>query len=478
MNKLTLKHELDDTKHSMKKIFLFLILTFSVFKISAQASVIDSLKELLNTTIPDTARVEVLRKLSFYDQTFQNGLDWCTEGLILARKIKYDKGEAACLHQIGNQYSFINNFSMALHFYLEALKIRERINDINGIANSNHGVGIIYYEQGDYRKAISYYEKALVMEPADNYRLGLVYSDFGNSYAQLGIADSALIYYQRSYEKFNLINDKYQFNLTLNGLGNVQFKMGNTELALGYYRQAIRNGIAYNDTLGLSFTNLEIAKLYDAGRQQDSSFFYATQSLFFAQRANVLKNVIASGKLLSKLYKNRNDNDALRYLEIVQAANDSLFNKEKAMQIQNMFFTETERENELAQKEKAAIEERKQNIQYALIALGIVSFIILFFLLSRSIIVTEKWISFFGILGLLIVFEFINLVIHPFLVTVTNHIPVLMLLALVALASLLIPLHHRMEKWIKEKMTEKNKKIRLENAKKTIEQLENATNNK
>jgi hypothetical protein len=29
-----------------------------------------------------------------------------------------------------------------------------------------------------------------------------------------------------------------------------------------------------------------------------------------------------------------------------------------------------------------------------------------------------------------------------------------------------------MEKWIEEKVTEKNKKIRLENAKKTIEKLE------
>ncbi len=456
----------------MKKIFLFLILTFSVFKISAQVPVIDSLNKLLNTTIPDTTRVEVLRKLSLYDQTLQNGLDLCTKGLVLARKIKYDKGEAACLHQIGNQYASINNFSMALHFYLEALKIRERINDINGIAHSNHGVGIIYYEQGDCRKAISYYEKALVMKPVDNYRLGGIYSDFGDSYAQLGIADSALIYYQRSYEKFNLINDKYQFNFTLNGLGNVQFKMGNTELALGYFRQAILNGIAFNDTLGLSFTNLEIAKLYDASGQQDSIIFYAGRSLFFAQRANVLKNIIASGKLLSKLYKNKNEKDALRYLEIAQAANDSLFNRDKTMQIQNMLFNETEREKELAQKERAAIEERKQNIQFALIALGIVCFIILFLLLSRSIIVTEKWISFFGILGLLIVFEFINLIIHPFLVTITNHTPVIILLALVALASLLIPLHHRMEKLIKEKMIEKNKKIRLENAKKTIEKLE------
>jgi hypothetical protein len=78
---------------------------------------------------------------------------------------------------------------------------------------------------------------------------------------------------------------------------------------------------------------------------------------------------------------------------------------------------------------------------------------------------------------LLILFEFINLLIHPFLESVTHHSPVLMLLALVALASLLIPLHHRMEKWIKEKMTDKNKIIRLENARKTIEQLERETTN-
>ena len=463
---------MNDIRHSMKKIYLFIILTVSVYKISAQVPEIDSLNKLLHTTIADTSRVEVLRKLSYYEPSFQHGLDLALEGLTLARKIKFEKGEADCLRQIGNQYLSISNFSMALHYYLESLKIRERIKDINGIANSNHGIGLVYYEQGDYRKAISHYEKALLMQPIDNYRLALVMQDFGRCYTHLDIPDSALIYYQRSYEKFNLINDKYGFNQTLNGLGNVQFKMGNTELALGYYRQAIRNGIAYKDTMTLSFTNLEIAKLYDAGGQQDSSIFYAGKSFFFAKRANVLENVIVSGKLLSKLYKNKNDMDALRYLEIALAANDSLFNREKSMQIQNMFFNETEREIELAEKAKKDSEDRKQNIQYTLIALGIATFIILFFLLSRSIIVTEKWISFFGILGLLIVFEFINLLIHPFLVTVTYHTPVLMLLALVAIASMLIPLHHRIEKWMKEKMTEKNKKIRLENAKKTIEELE------
>jgi hypothetical protein len=47
-----------------------------------------------------------------------------------------------------------------------------------------------------------------------------------------------------------------------------------------------------------------------------------------------------------------------------------------------------------------------------------------------------------------------------------------MLVVLIAIGALLIPLHHKLEKWITKIMVEKNKKIRLEAAKKTIQQLE------
>lgn len=80
-------------------------------------------------------------------------------------------------------------------------------------------------------------------------------------------------------------------------------------------------------------------------------------------------------------------------------------------------------------------------------------------------------------LGLLIVFEFINLLIHPYLITFTNDSPIFMLIVLVVVAALLIPLHHKLEKWIKEKMVEKNKAIRLAAAKKAIEKLEKKSEN-
>jgi NADH:ubiquinone oxidoreductase subunit 3 (subunit A) len=123
--------------------------------------------------------------------------------------------------------------------------------------------------------------------------------------------------------------------------------------------------------------------------------------------------------------------------------------------------SENVRQQRMAAEKIKAEEQRKQNIQYVLIALAIIIFITLFLLLSRTVIVNERLISFFAILGLLVVFEFINLLIHPWLASFTHESPVLMLLALVIIASLLIPLHHRLEHLIKEKMVEKNKAIKI-----------------
>ncbi|MES1226552.1 MAG: hypothetical protein ABUT20_64350, partial [Bacteroidota bacterium] len=152
---------------------------------------------------------------------------------------------------------------------------------------------------------------------------------------------------------------------------------------------------------------------------------------------------------------------------------DSVSNQKKLSEFQNITFSQQLRDIDEQTKAKQAVTERKQNIQLALIAFGIVSFLILFLLLSRSFITNTKMIEFLGVIALLIVFEFLNLLLHPFLERTTHHSPVLMLLALVCIAALLVPLHHRLEKWATAKLVEKNKQIRLAAAKKTIEQLEN-----
>ncbi len=118
------------------------------------------------------------------------------------------------------------------------------------------------------------------------------------------------------------------------------------------------------------------------------------------------------------------------------------------------------------------VEQRRINLQYGLIVIGIITFLILFLILSRSVITNRKAIEFLGIIVLLIVFEFINLFLHPIIGQITNHSPILMLLTLVCIAALLVPSHNRLEKWAVSKLIKKNELIRLAAARKTIQDLE------
>ncbi len=72
-------------------------------------------------------------------------------------------------------------------------------------------------------------------------------------------------------------------------------------------------------------------------------------------------------------------------------------------------------------------------------------------------------------------FEFINLLIHPYLAAAAHHSPVLMLLVLVAIAALLVPFHHKLEHWITHRMIAKNRRLRLAAAKRIVAKLEEDT---
>jgi CDP-diglyceride synthetase len=59
-------------------------------------------------------------------------------------------------------------------------------------------------------------------------------------------------------------------------------------------------------------------------------------------------------------------------------------------------------------------------------------------------------VEFIGHIWLLLLFEAITLFIHPYVEEKTHHAPIFMLLILVIVASLLLPLHHKLENWVNE----------------------------
>ena len=113
-----------------------------------------------------------------------------------------------------------------------------------------------------------------------------------------------------------------------------------------------------------------------------------------------------------------------------------------------------------------------ERLRLSVLAIVIIVFIIAFLLLNRSFIVSQCSVRPLGIALLLITFEYNDQLLHPIISNLTNHTPVLMLLIFVSVASLMIPLHYKLEKWTKYKQTEKNRLIRLSKAKRIIMEAE------
>ena len=461
----------------MKKIILLLLVTFFCLTSSnGQTTNIDSLKQVLQKEKQDTTRVLLMAELSFAYSGSKpdSAMILAREGLQLSRRIGFLKGEATSLHRLSSPYGSFGNAPQALELLLQSLKINEKINYVDGIARNVNNIGAVYAEMGDYRQALNYYFKAKIFaEQTNNNRaLSLFLSNIGDTYRNLRILDSAQSFTQQAYDLAVKINFPRVIGRALGNMGRNYSETGQNTLALEFYRLSIPQHKKGGNLSSLSDAFLDMARVFKKTSQMDSSLFYARQAMAIAKERGTLVEVRFSNFLYS-IYKDKGALDsALFYLEMAKTTNDSLSNKKSQQALQGLAFDEKLRQQELATTEFKAKEERKHNLQFAAIAIGLITFIILFFALSRSIIVKTKFIEFFGVLLLLAIFEFINLFIHPYLDKATNHSPVLMLLVLIIIGAMLVPLHHKLEKWMTHVMVEKNKKIRLEAAKKTIATLE------
>ncbi len=435
---------------------MLLLLLFS-YKGNAQKETSDSLKRLLNEEKPDTSQVMLLASLSraYIESIPDTARLFAQMGLKLARKINYEKGEARCLRMIGVIMGETGNYPKSLDFLLKALKICERINDIGEMAHCNIDIGNNYDEQGDLEQSLLYYFKAKPVYESihDNRLLAVTLLDIGNSYEQADQLDSALFYTRQDYKLAAELNDTDIRGLASCNLGNIYAKMKQGDIALGYYRQSFPDIEAVDDDEALCEVTLGMAGLFKKAGYSDSALFYARRSLALADMSDFPDRVLNASTFLTAYYEDIDLLDsAYAYQKISIVAKDSLFSQAKEDQLRSLTFTEEMRQHEMEEAAALAIETRKKNIQMAAIGVFIPVFFgtIMIFGKRKA---KPKAIGFLGLLGLLLLFEFIALLIHPYIEEWTHGIPVFMLLILVVVGSLLVPMHHKLEHLVKEKLS-------------------------
>ena len=467
----------------MKKIITLFCFIAGMQTVFAQKTNVDSILRKVTVERNEDKKFDLL--ISLIGTEINNSPEWGIETgskiLNQSRSENRNIEMTVAYSFLGQGYRLLGNSIKALDYHHKAIATAEKSNNLSALAFAENQTAHIYRDREEYDKAATIYLSSTAhAEKGKNETIkAWAPSNLGAVYLATNNLDSSLMYSQRAYEIFVRLKtiDKNKGFLFTN-LGGVHSKMGNAQLAVSYFNMAL-NG--YQGTSNIRYLNMlynALAEHYQRFKQIDSCAFYARKAIAEVSNTSFFYLSSKPAKLLADIYEKTNCDSTLKYAKVLKTANDSLTSSKTNQQILLMTFEEDMRQQEVAAEKLKAEEQRHQNIQYALIGLGIIVLLTLYLLLSRSFITNTKLIEFFGVVALLVVFEFLNLLLHPFLERITHHSPVLMLIALVCIAALLVPLHHKVEKWATLKLVEKNKQIRLAAAKKTIQQLDTKAEDK
>lgn len=460
------------------KVFWCLLFGYMhLTNLQAQLDLKDSLKALLHQPMPDSSKAKILCKLGaqYMISNPDTALLYSKQGLALAQKTGFAEGEIIGLNQTASIFNITGNYPAALHYFLEALKKAEAIQNRHRMGASLLNIGSVYYYQGDYQTAIIYslearkifdslHEPAMIMTAALN---------LGEYYEKSNKLDSANHYTQQAAGLATSLNDEDFAGMSLNNLGNIYTKMEQPQIALGFYRSGLSKLIQVENDDAICECSLGMARIFAKQGMADSALYYGHLSVRTAGRGKFTNRLLKAATFLAGHYEAIGQTDsAYAYLKAANAAKDSLFSQERQREIQNLTFSESLRQQEKAEELLALKHERTRNMQYIILGIAVIGFSVFILLISRTLLINEKWVSFLAVMGLLLVFEFLNLLLHPLIVRITHHSPFYMFVISVLIAAFLIPLHHKSELMIRGKLVEKNKRHRLAVAKRIVRKLD------
>ena len=301
----------------------------------------------------------------------------------LSRKIHYKKGEVRSLATIATYLNIMGDLPGSLRETFKALPDAIRINDIRTASQCYNTLGLTYSMLKDYKKARENYHKALAMtEKNHNDDLSLIeYNNLSRNFLDANQIDSALWYTNKAYGIAIKKHLDKNIGYPIRNFGIIRFKKGEYNQAIAYYVKSIKNNPNKNDHYLLSEDYRRTAEAYQKLNKMDSCTYLAKKAFEEAKLDHNPDQVLKATSLLTAAYKSVNNyKEAYDYQQIMLKAQDSLYSQQKTLQVQNLTFSEQQRQDEL----KAAGVAYKNKVRfYAL--LGVIGvFVLIAFILLYS----------------------------------------------------------------------------------------------
>ncbi|MBL0035039.1 MAG: hypothetical protein IPP26_04565 [Flavobacteriales bacterium] len=469
---------------SMRPLALLLLLFCTAFSVQAQRykykARYDSLDTRHDLTRPLIERYFITANhgaacfnLGLKEQIRVNA----KEELALAEQLGIDTLLSTASNHVGDALNGSAEAALQLKYFYQGLDYAQRSGNANFIGTAQKQIATVYKTLGDLPRALGLLKLALSNVTSD-YQINRTCCHLSDCYRLMGQPDSALYWAQRSNIITDPGSDPYAYARSYYVLGAAYAAKQERELADVHFARAIEVADSFHVMIPLYGSLLGRGQMELEAGDLAAAIADGRRAMRVSSEGGNLEGQVGASDLLRRAYKAMGHADsAYHYFELRVMYADSLINATNLNKLQNMALAQELKEQEDAKLKSEEVAARSRNIQFGIIALIVITLGIFLLVFSRTAVVGAKAIKNLSLIALLLFFEFINLLLHPFLDRITNHSPILMLLCMAAIAGLLIPLHHRMEKLITNMLVSKNNRVRLEAARRPPPALPNRTSN-
>ncbi|GAB4135320.1 MAG: hypothetical protein Fur0041_09280 [Bacteroidia bacterium] len=308
--------------------------------------------------------------------------------------------EGTILNKLGVYFEEKGNIRAAIHFYTESLKIRERFQYLNDLAESYNNLAIVYKNQKEYDLALNYYHKAAAIctQLNDKTYYAKIIGNIGLVYMKQGKFHEAISNMSISGNIRKEKGDLPGYAAARTNLAEMLVQMGKNDTALIILKEALLLQRKFNMSSAIGYNYNITATAYYNKKQYQKSIAAADSALtIFLKLGNpvYLRNTY---EILAKNYEaTGNKARAFDYYKSFIKFRDSLHNNEIEREAQRNFmqYEYDKKEAKLQQQKKideiAYQEDRKRKsiIIYFSIA-GLVFFVFFSLVLLKRYRITRE----------------------------------------------------------------------------------------
>lgn len=294
----------------IKYALLLLLMIYGCKNSVAQNSVrtIDSLLQILKLSKEDTAKVNILNRLSSsyrLNKQLDNGKRYADSALLLADKLDYKKGKADAYIRMGAYYfDHPKHRDEAVNNYQAAATIYQEISHKPGIILCYFDMGNLYINSSDYKEALIYHQLALKLKQengANKKDIATSFNNIGLTYHLMGNYIESAKSHMQAVNIRREIGDMYALAGSLLNLGSIYYAQGNYPEALKYFLEVLKIGEQNSFKQYIADGNNNLGLIYGVQKNYTEALKYYYASLNVnkesGKKVSIAKNYINIGNV-------------------------------------------------------------------------------------------------------------------------------------------------------------------------------------